>query len=81
MQVIVALAALSSLAAPALGFSIPRGVPVSQSMIDVKLSATGNSMVKATITNNGNRALNLLKFHTIMDSNPTRKVSIESEGK
>ncbi|EGD84394.1 hypothetical protein H112_08097 [Trichophyton rubrum D6] len=79
MQVIVALAALSSLAAPALGFSIPRGVPVSQSMIDVKLSATGNSMVKATITNNGNRALNLLKFHTIMDSNPTRKVSIESE--
>ncbi|KAM5449635.1 putative deuterolysin [Microsporum audouinii] len=79
MQVLVALAALSSLAAPVVGFSIPRGVPVSQSMIDVKLSSAGNSMVKATITNNGDRALNLLKFHTIMDSNPTRKVSIESQ--
>nr|AJD23137.1 neutral protease 2 [Onygena corvina] len=76
MQVIVALAALSSLAAPVVGYIIPRGVPASDSMLDVKLTATGNTMVKATITNNGDRALNLLRFHTIMDSNPTRKVSI-----
>ncbi|KAF3491129.1 neutral protease 2 [Arthroderma uncinatum] len=80
MQILAAFAALSSLAAPVVGFSIPRGVPTSDSMIDVKLSATGNSMVKATITNNGDRALNLLRFHTIMDSNPTRKVNIYQKG-
>ncbi|KAK2873336.1 hypothetical protein FQN49_002432 [Arthroderma sp. PD_2] len=80
MQVIAALAAISSLAAPAVGFYIPRDAPINGTMIDVKLSSAGNSMVKATITNNGDRALNLLKFHTIMDSNPTRKVNIYSKG-
>ncbi|KAF3483649.1 metalloproteinase [Arthroderma uncinatum] len=74
MQFITALAAVGALVAPALAF--PTQMPMNESLIDVKLSATGNSMIKAVITNKGARALNLLKFNTIMDENPTAKVMV-----
>ncbi|EEQ32382.1 putative deuterolysin [Microsporum canis] len=74
MQFFTALAAVGALVAPAL--ALPTQVPANQSLIDVQLSATGNSMIKAVITNKGTRALNLLKFNTIMDENPTAKVMV-----
>ncbi|KAK2868123.1 hypothetical protein FQN49_003129 [Arthroderma sp. PD_2] len=74
MQFITALAAVGALVAPAVAF--PTQAPMNQSLIDVQLSATGNSMVKAVITNKGGRALNLLRFNTIMDENPTAKVMV-----
>ncbi|KAM5478312.1 putative deuterolysin [Microsporum canis] len=77
MQLIAFLAALG--VPVAFAATIP-SVPLNHSMIDVKLSAAGNSMVKATITNNGDRALNLLRFNTIMDEHPTRKVMVYQNG-
>lgn len=74
-------ALLAALGAPlALAASIPAAAH-NHSMIDVQLAATGNSMIKATITNTGDRTLNLLKFNTIMDEHPTRKVMVYQDGK
>ncbi|EFQ99338.1 metalloproteinase [Nannizzia gypsea CBS 118893] len=74
------VALLAALGAPlALAASIP-AAHNNSSIIDVKLAATGNSMIKAIITNNGDRTLNLLKFNTIMDEHPTRKVKVYQDG-
>ncbi|OAL72454.1 hypothetical protein A7D00_3455 [Trichophyton violaceum] len=73
-------ALLAALGAPlALAASIP-ATAHNHTMIDVQLAATGNSMIKATITNTGDRTLNLLKFNTIMDEHPTRKVMVYQDG-
>ncbi|KAF3482627.1 Deuterolysin [Arthroderma uncinatum] len=77
MQLIAALAALGALVAPAVAY--PRA-PMNETLLDVQLTATGNSMVKATITNVGDSALNLLNLNTIMDQNPTRKVMVHKNG-
>ncbi|KAK2871602.1 hypothetical protein FQN49_003018 [Arthroderma sp. PD_2] len=74
------LAFLAAIGAPvALAASIP-AVAMNHSLIDVQLSAFGNSMVKAVITNTGDRALNLLRFNTIMDEHATRKVMVYQDG-
>ncbi|KAM5466032.1 putative deuterolysin [Microsporum audouinii] len=79
MQLIAALSALGALVATATAAAVP-SAPVKQSVIDIQLSATGNTMIKATITNKGDQALNLLQFNTILDKNPTRKVRVYQNG-
>nr|AJD23138.1 metalloproteinase [Onygena corvina] len=77
MQFIAALSVLGALVAPAVAYP---AASFNETLLDVKLTAIGNSMVKATVTNNGDSALNILKFNTIMDENPTRKVMVYKGG-
>ncbi|EFR03239.1 neutral protease 2 [Nannizzia gypsea CBS 118893] len=80
MQFFTAIAAISALVAPALALptqELPQA-PTNQTL-HVRLIPTGNTMVKAVVTNNGDRPLNLLKFNTIMDENPTAKVNVVHE--
>ncbi|OAL73506.1 hypothetical protein A7D00_1533 [Trichophyton violaceum] len=79
MKFLTALSAIGALVATATAAAVPN-TPAKQSMIDVQLSATGNTMIKATITNKGDKALNLLQFNTILDKNPTRKVRVYQNG-
>lgn len=70
------VAALASYATAASVDVSKRETPLS-----VKLSATGNSEVKVTITNNGAKAVNLLSKGTFLDEQiPVEKVSIYSAG-
>ncbi|KAK2877050.1 hypothetical protein FQN49_001457 [Arthroderma sp. PD_2] len=71
MQLIAGITTLGALVAAVTAATVP-GASTRHSTIDIQLSATGNTMIKATITNTGNRALNLLQFNTILDKNPTR---------
>lgn len=80
MKFLTALSAIGALVATATAAAVPN-TPAKQPMIDVQLSATGNTMIKATITNKGDKALNLLQFNTILDKNPTRKVRVYQNGK
>jgi len=48
------------------------------SSLDVKLSAEGNTMIKAAITNTGSRALNLLNKGTLLDNAAVEKVRVSS---
>ncbi|KAH8724075.1 Deuterolysin metalloprotease family-domain-containing protein [Phaeosphaeriaceae sp. PMI808] len=49
--------------------------------LSVKLAASGNSEVKVTLTNNGQKTLNLLSKGTFLDeNNPVEKVSVYSAG-
>jgi anti-sigma-K factor RskA len=49
--------------------------------LSVKLVASGNSEVKVTVTNNGEKTLNLLSKGTFLDEQmPVEKVSIYSAG-
>jgi deuterolysin len=49
--------------------------------LSVKLVASGNSEVKVTVTNNGEKTLNLLSKGTFLDEKmPVEKVSIYSAG-
>lgn len=77
MQLVAALAALGALVAPAVAYP---HAPMNETLVDVQLTAVGNTMVKATITNKGDSMLNMLKFNTIMDENPTRKVMVFQDG-
>ncbi|EFE42695.1 metalloproteinase, putative [Trichophyton verrucosum HKI 0517] len=77
MQLVAALAALGALVAPAVAYP---HAPMNETLVDVQLTAVGNTMVKATITNKGDSVLNMLKFNTIMDENPTRKVMVFQDG-
>ncbi|CAI6340145.1 unnamed protein product [Periconia digitata] len=46
------------------------------SPLDVKLEMTGNTAVKAKITNTGSEALKVLKVGSFLDSTPVEKVSV-----
>lgn len=49
--------------------------------LSVKLAASGNSEVKVTLTNNGEKTLNLLSKGTFLDEeNPVEKVTMYSAG-
>lgn len=51
------------------------------SPLSVVLSAAGNSEVKVAVTNNGDKALNLLSKGTFLDeANPVEKVTMYSAG-
>lgn len=52
-----------------------------ESPLKVVLSASGNTEVKVTVTNNGDQTLNLLRKGTFLDEDsPVEKVSIYSTG-
>lgn len=72
MKFFAGLAALASLAAAA-----PSGAP---SPLDVKLEKSGNSAIKAVVTNNGKQDLKVFKTGTIFDQVPTEKVKVVSSG-
>ncbi|KAK2592334.1 hypothetical protein QQS21_009953 [Conoideocrella luteorostrata] len=67
MKFLAGLAALVSLAAAA---------PQAPTPLDVKLEMTGNSAVKATITNNGKNNLKIFRTGTILDSSAVQKTRI-----
>jgi deuterolysin len=72
----LSLAALASYATAASVDVFKRDTPLS-----VKLAAAGNSEVKVTLTNNGEKTLNLLSKGTFLDEmNPTEKVTMYSAG-
>jgi hypothetical protein len=48
--------------------------------LDVKLSAQGNTLVKAVITNTGSDAINLLNKGTFLDNAAVEKVTVSSDG-
>lgn len=49
--------------------------------LDVKLSALGNTLVRATVTNTGSSAINLLNKGTFLDYGAVEKVTVSSDGK
>lgn len=49
--------------------------------LDVKLSAQGNTLVKAVITNTGASDINLLNKGTFLDKAAVEKVTVSSDGK
>jgi deuterolysin len=49
--------------------------------LDVKLSAQGNTLVKAVITNTGSSGINLLNKGTFLDNAAVEKVTVSSDGK
>jgi deuterolysin len=72
----LAVAALASIATAASVDVHKRETPLS-----VKLAASGNSEVKVTITNNGEKTLNLLGKGTFLDEQlPVEKVEMYSAG-
>jgi hypothetical protein len=48
--------------------------------LDVKLTATGNTIVKASITNTGSTPLNLFNKGTFLDSAAVEKVTVSADG-
>jgi deuterolysin len=48
--------------------------------LDVKLSAQGNTLIKAAITNTGSSALNLLNKGNFLDNAAVEKVTVSSDG-
>ncbi|KAJ6443756.1 metallo-endopeptidase [Purpureocillium lavendulum] len=71
MKFLAGLAALASVAAAA---------PSAPTPLDVKLEMTGNSQVKATITNTGKNNLRVFKTGTILDKSAIQKVQITGQG-
>ncbi|KAH7068105.1 neutral protease 2-like protein [Paraphoma chrysanthemicola] len=72
----ITVAALASYATAASVDVFKRETPLS-----VQLAATGNSEVKVTLTNNGDKTLNLLSKGTFLDEvNPVEKVTLYSAG-
>lgn len=68
---------LASLASAAPYFHSNEGSP---DALSVKLEMVGNSDVKASITNNGNAKLRLLKTGTILGNTPVEKVQVAQNG-
>lgn len=68
MKFVTGLAALATAVAAA-----PSASP---SPLDVKLEMAGNSIVKATITNNGKQDLKVFKPNSILDNAPIEKATI-----
>jgi len=71
MKAVAVVSSLASLAAAA-------AVSLSQqdSLLNVKIERVGNSEVKASISNNGNEVLRILKTGSILDSAPVEKVKV-----
>ncbi|KMU76812.1 neutral protease 2 [Coccidioides immitis RMSCC 3703] len=49
--------------------------------VSVQLSAVGNTMVKAVVTNRGDEAISVLRLNSVLDSFPCRRVDVYKEGK
>lgn len=79
MKFFTALAAVGAIMAPA--FALPTTAPEASrnQTLSVRLVPAGHTMVRAVVTNNGDRPLHLLSFNTIMDENPTNKVDVAHE--
>jgi deuterolysin len=72
----LSIAALASYATAASVDVFKRETPLT-----VELAAAGNSEVKVTLTNNGEKTLNLLSKGTFLDEvNPVEKVTLYSAG-
>jgi amino acid transporter len=50
-------------------------------VLDVKLISTGNTLLKAMITNTGSRDLNLFNKGTFLDTGAVEKVTVSTDGK
>ncbi|EGE05662.1 metalloproteinase [Trichophyton equinum CBS 127.97] len=79
MKFFTALAAVGALMAPA--FALPTTAPEASrnQTLSVRLVPAGHTMVRAVVTNNGDRPLHLLSLNTIMDEDPTNKVDVAHE--
>lgn len=55
------------------------GRPTKQA-IDVKLEMLGAVMVRAVLTNNGNKNIEVLKIGGILDTSPVKKAIVRLEG-
>lgn len=72
----LSVAALASYATAASVDVFKRETP-----LEVQLAAAGNSEVKVTVTNNGDKTLNLLSKGTFLDEQtPVEKVTMYSAG-
>jgi hypothetical protein len=62
--------------------SISTAIPLHRrsDVLDVKLTATGNTLVKASITNTGSTPLNLFNKGTFLDSAAVEKVTVSANG-
>ncbi|WEW62050.1 Fungalysin/Thermolysin Extracellular metalloproteinase 5 [Emydomyces testavorans] len=56
------------------------GLPERHTELNVQLTSIGNTRVKAVVTNNGQQEMSFLKYNTIFDSAPIRKVTITKDG-
>ncbi|EGD90147.2 hypothetical protein A7C99_1022 [Trichophyton rubrum] len=79
MKFFTALAAVGTLMAPALALPTPASDASNNQTLSVRLVPAGHTMVRAVVTNNGERPLHLLSFNTIMDENPISKVHVTHE--
>ncbi|EFE42069.1 metalloproteinase, putative [Trichophyton verrucosum HKI 0517] len=80
MKFFTALAAVGALLAPALALPTPASEEASHNQtLSVRLVPAGHTMVRAIVTNNGERPLHLLSFNTILDEDPTSKVEVFHE--
>ncbi|DAA79573.1 TPA_exp: Deuterolysin [Trichophyton benhamiae CBS 112371] len=79
MKFFTALAAVGALLAPAVALPTPASEASHNQTLSVRLVRAGHTMVRAIVTNNGERPLHLLSFNTIMDENPTSKVDVSHE--
>ncbi|EEP76406.1 predicted protein [Uncinocarpus reesii 1704] len=80
MYIRSALLALAALAGQALAFPLNSLPERDNAGLDIQLSSTGNTRVKAVITNNGDEAMSFVKFNTLFDSSMVRKVKISKDG-
>ncbi|KAI1907592.1 hypothetical protein LOZ61_006065 [Ophidiomyces ophidiicola] len=61
--------------------ALPREAPTSNDLIRVQLSAVGNTMVNAVVTNTGKDPISLMKLNTVLDSFPCERATVYKEGK
>lgn len=79
MKFFTALAAVGAFLAPALALPTPASEASHNQTLSVRLIPAGHTMVRAIVTNNGERPLHLLSFNTILDEDPTSKVEVFHE--
>ncbi|WEW57161.1 Fungalysin/Thermolysin Extracellular metalloproteinase 5 [Emydomyces testavorans] len=79
MFLLSSLAALAALASQSLAFPL-NNLPERDTGLTVKLSAVGNTHVKAVVTNNGAQEMSFLKYNTFFDSGRIRKVQVTKDG-
>lgn len=72
--------AVAALAIQALSFPL-HDLPTRDADLDVQLRSVGNTLVKAIITNNGDREISLLNRNSFLDPAPVNKVQISKDGK
>ncbi|EAS31986.3 metalloproteinase 5 [Coccidioides immitis RS] len=79
MRLSSSLIALAALAVQALALPVNE-LAERDTGLDVKLIPIGNTRVKAIITNNADHEMSFVKYNTLFDSSPVRKVQISKDG-